>query len=80
MQQQTKCSVHGHDCHEGLFARNLYLGQRIPLAGVAREVAAIPIITNMMPAVAEQIIHCSSALKCAPGCSAIARRARHPNA
>jgi hypothetical protein len=47
---------------------------------VAREVAAIPIITNMMPAVAEQIIHCSSALKCAPGCSAIARRARHPNA
>jgi hypothetical protein len=47
---------------------------------VAREVAAIPIITNMMPAVAEQIIHCSSVLKCAPGCSAIAPRARHPNA
>src|SRR5438045_1476306 len=37
MQQQTKCSVHGHDCHEGLFARNLYLGQRIPLAGVAHQ-------------------------------------------
>jgi hypothetical protein len=21
MQQQTKCAVHGHDCHQGLFAR-----------------------------------------------------------
>src|SRR6266487_2162935 len=37
MQQQTKCSVHGHECHEGIFARNLYLGQRIPLAGVAHQ-------------------------------------------
>ena len=24
MKQQTKCGVHGHDCHEGLFSRNLY--------------------------------------------------------
>ena len=37
MQQQTKCPIHGHECHEGLFARNLYLGQRIPLAGVAHQ-------------------------------------------
>jgi len=37
MQQQTKCKVHGHECHEGLFARNLFLGQRIPLAGVAHQ-------------------------------------------
>jgi choline dehydrogenase-like flavoprotein len=37
MQQQTKCSVHGHDCHQGLFSRNLYIGQRIPLAGVAHQ-------------------------------------------
>jgi choline dehydrogenase-like flavoprotein len=37
MQQQTKCSAHGHDCHEGLFARNLFIGQRIPLAGVAHQ-------------------------------------------
>src|SRR5262249_4928586 len=37
MQQQTKCSVHGHECHEGLVARNLFLGQRIPLPGVARQ-------------------------------------------
>jgi choline dehydrogenase-like flavoprotein len=37
MAQQRKCSVHGHECHQGLFARNLYLGQRIPLAGVAHQ-------------------------------------------
>ena len=37
MQQQTACSVHGHDCHQGLFSRNLFLGQRIPLAGVAHQ-------------------------------------------
>ncbi len=37
MQQQTKCAVHGHECHVGLFARNLFVGQRIPLAGVAHQ-------------------------------------------
>jgi choline dehydrogenase-like flavoprotein len=37
MRQQTKCRVHGHECHEGLFARNLFVGQRIPLAGVAHQ-------------------------------------------
>jgi choline dehydrogenase-like flavoprotein len=37
MQRQTKCSVHGHDCHQGLFSRNLFVGQRIPLAGVAHQ-------------------------------------------
>jgi choline dehydrogenase-like flavoprotein len=37
MQQQTKCRVHGHECHVGLFARNLFVGQRIPLAGVAHQ-------------------------------------------
>jgi choline dehydrogenase-like flavoprotein len=37
MRQQTRCRVHGHECHEGLFARSLYLGQRIPLAGVAHQ-------------------------------------------
>ena len=29
--------MHGHECHEGLFSRNLFLGQRIPLAGVAHQ-------------------------------------------
>jgi choline dehydrogenase-like flavoprotein len=41
MQQQTKCKVHGHECHEGVFARNLYVGQRIPLAGVAHQVGTV---------------------------------------
>src|SRR5207253_166540 len=37
MQQQSHCSVHGGSCHVGLFSRNLFLGQRIPLAGVAHQ-------------------------------------------
>jgi choline dehydrogenase-like flavoprotein len=37
MQHQSKCMVHGHECHQGLFARNLFVGQRIPLAGVAHQ-------------------------------------------
>jgi choline dehydrogenase-like flavoprotein len=32
-----KCAVHGDKCHQGLFARSLYIGQRIPLAGVAHQ-------------------------------------------
>ena len=37
MQQQTRCEVHGDECHQGLFTRNLFVGQRIPLAGVAHQ-------------------------------------------
>jgi choline dehydrogenase-like flavoprotein len=37
MQQQTACAVHGHECHQGLFAHNLFVGDRIPLAGVAHQ-------------------------------------------
>ena len=37
MQYQTTGTVHGHACHVGLFARNLFVGQRIPLAGVAHQ-------------------------------------------
>jgi choline dehydrogenase-like flavoprotein len=37
MQQQTKCDVHGNGCHQGLFARSLFVGERIPLAGVAHQ-------------------------------------------
>ncbi len=37
MKQQSRCGVHGHECHQGVFARSLYLGQRIPLAGVAHQ-------------------------------------------
>jgi choline dehydrogenase-like flavoprotein len=35
--RQNTCSIHGHECHQGLFARSLYVGQRIPLAGVAHQ-------------------------------------------
>lgn len=37
MGQRRVCPHHGHDCHRGFFARNLFLGQRIPLAGVAHQ-------------------------------------------
>lgn len=37
MQQQTRCDVHGDSCHQGLFARSLFVGDRIPLAGVAHQ-------------------------------------------
>jgi choline dehydrogenase-like flavoprotein len=37
MKQQSACPVHGHECHQGLFSRSLYVGQRIPLAGVAHQ-------------------------------------------
>lgn len=34
---QTHCSIHGNDCHQGLFDRSLFIGQKIPLAGVAHQ-------------------------------------------
>ena len=37
MQRRRVCRHHGHECHQGFFARNLYLGQRIPRAGVAHQ-------------------------------------------
>jgi choline dehydrogenase-like flavoprotein len=37
LKAQTKCDMHGHDCHQGLFARSLFIGERIPLAGVAHQ-------------------------------------------
>ena len=37
MKGQSKCPTHGDQCYQGLFARNLFLGQRIPLAGVAHQ-------------------------------------------
>ena len=37
MQQQSTCPVHGASCHVGLFSRSLFVGQRIPLAGVAHQ-------------------------------------------
>jgi choline dehydrogenase-like flavoprotein len=37
MNGQRRCPVHGDSCHVGLFARSLFVGQRIPLAGVAHQ-------------------------------------------
>lgn len=31
------CDVHGDQCHHGVFDRSLFIGQRIPLAGVAHQ-------------------------------------------
>jgi choline dehydrogenase-like flavoprotein len=39
--RQRACAIHGRECHQGLFARNLYVGQRSPLAGVAHQNGAI---------------------------------------
>ena len=43
------------------------------------EVAAIPVITKRMSDAAEQMSHCSVALKCPPGGSAMPRRAPTPS-
>ena len=37
LQGHASCAHHGHGCHQGLFSRNLFIGQRIPLAGVAHQ-------------------------------------------
>jgi choline dehydrogenase-like flavoprotein len=34
---QRSCGIHGNTCHQGLFARSLFIGQRIRLAGVAHQ-------------------------------------------
>jgi choline dehydrogenase-like flavoprotein len=37
LMKHQKCHVHGGSCHEGMFARNFFVGDRIPLAGVAHQ-------------------------------------------
>ncbi len=37
MNKQRTCGMHGDACHVGIFARNLFIGERIPLAGVAHQ-------------------------------------------
>jgi len=37
LQAKGTCPAHGNACYQGLFSRNLFLGQRIPLAGVAHQ-------------------------------------------
>jgi choline dehydrogenase-like flavoprotein len=35
--QKQHCQIHGGQCHHGFFSRNLFLGEKIPLAGVAHQ-------------------------------------------
>ncbi|HYS94461.1 MAG TPA: GMC family oxidoreductase [Candidatus Acidoferrales bacterium] len=58
MKQQSRCSMHGHECHEGLLARSLFLGQRIPLAGVAHQNGTIRFGHD--PATSALDIHCKA--------------------
>jgi choline dehydrogenase-like flavoprotein len=37
LMRHQKCHIHGGACHEGLFSRNFFVGDRIPLAGVAHQ-------------------------------------------
>jgi choline dehydrogenase-like flavoprotein len=37
LNRRGACADHGHSCHAGLFSRSLFVGQRIPLAGVAHQ-------------------------------------------
>src|SRR5215469_3035837 len=37
LNSQRSCGIHGNGCHQGLFARNLFIGERIALAGVAHQ-------------------------------------------
>jgi choline dehydrogenase-like flavoprotein len=56
--QRRTCSVHGHDCHVGLFARNLFIGQLIPLAGVAHQNGTLRFGTN--PATSVLDVNCKA--------------------
>jgi choline dehydrogenase-like flavoprotein len=58
MKRQGTCGVHGHDCHAGLFSRSLYLGQRIPLAGVAHQNGTIRFGHD--PATSALDVHCKA--------------------
>jgi choline dehydrogenase-like flavoprotein len=37
LMKHQKCHIHGGACHEGMFSRNFFVGDRIPLAGVAHQ-------------------------------------------
>lgn len=58
LKEQRACKIHGHECHQGLFARNLYLGQRIPLAGVAHQNGTVRFGTD--PATSVLDINCKA--------------------
>ncbi len=35
--RKQRCRIHGDACHDGVFSRSLFVGDRIPLAGVAHQ-------------------------------------------
>jgi choline dehydrogenase-like flavoprotein len=37
LMSRQRCRIHGDACHDGVFSRNFFLGERIPLAGVAHQ-------------------------------------------
>lgn len=37
LMRRQRCKIHGDQCHQGIFSRNLFVGERIPLAGVAHQ-------------------------------------------
>jgi choline dehydrogenase-like flavoprotein len=37
LMRKQRCKIHGDACHDGIFSRNLFVGERIPLAGVAHQ-------------------------------------------
>jgi choline dehydrogenase-like flavoprotein len=37
LMKKQRCRIHGDACHDGIFARNVFIGERIPLAGVAHQ-------------------------------------------
>jgi choline dehydrogenase-like flavoprotein len=58
MKNQRACHIHGHECHQGLFARNLFVGERIPLAGVAHQNGTIRFGTD--PATSALDVNCKA--------------------
>jgi choline dehydrogenase-like flavoprotein len=58
LMRRTSCAVHGHGCHQGLFDRNLFIGQQIPLAGVAHQNGTVRFGTD--PTTSALDIHCKA--------------------
>ncbi len=56
--KQTHCDKHGTECHQGLFDRNLFIGQQIPLAGVAHQNGTIRFGHD--PATSALDVHCKA--------------------
>ena len=56
--QQTHCGIHGASCHQGIFDRNLFIGQKIPLAGVAHQNGTIRFGTD--PATSALDVNCKA--------------------